>query len=117
MQSSCLSSLLERALDPSALHLAKMGMDSTGWRLLLLAVTASLMCVVFPYSPFQRHRRVGAAPVKWPMELLQREDVFFCSGPLPNASDHCFCPRLPPWVWNEALPQRPSPDVRVSSSC
>lgn len=98
------------------LSLVKMGTDNAGWRLLVLAVMVSLMCVVFPYSPFQCHGHVGAAPVKWPMQSLQREKSFFPSGPLPNASDHCFCPCLPLWVWNKALPWRPSPDARVSSS-
>lgn len=65
-------------------------------------MTVSLMCVVFPCSPFQRRERVRAAPVKWPVQLLLREN--FPSGPLPNASDHCFCPRLPAWGWSAGVP-------------
>lgn len=69
-QSLCPSSVLEWALDPFAQHLVEMRTDNAGWRLLVLAVMVSLMCVVFPRSPFQCRWRVGAAPVKWPMQLL-----------------------------------------------
>lgn len=101
------SDISERAPDSCAQRLAKMPTDNAGWRLrfyffFFFAVTVSLMCVVFPCSPFQRREHVRAAPVKWPVQLLLREN--FPSGPLPNASDHCFCPRLPAWGWSAGVP-------------
>lgn len=74
--SSCPFGIPEQALDPFAQRLVEVGTDNMGWRLLVLAVTVSLMCVVFPYSPFRCRWHVGAAPVKWPMQLLWREDFF-----------------------------------------
>lgn len=60
-----------------------------------------------PMLPSQHHQRVTAAAVKWSMPLLLRE--YFPSGPLPNASDHCFCPHLPVWGLSKTLPRYPSP--------
>lgn len=68
--SSCPFGVPEQAPYPFAQRLGEMGTDNMGWRLLVLAVTVSLMCVVFPYSPFRCRWHVGAAPVKWPMQLL-----------------------------------------------
>lgn len=62
-----------------------------------------------PMLPSQHHQHVTAAAVKWSMPLLLRE--YFPSGPLPNASDHCFCPRLPVWGWSKTLPRCPSPNA------
>lgn len=119
-QSSLPSGVPEQALDPFAQCLAKMGMgdvDNAGWRLLVLSGMVSLMCVVFlsmllvsaPPACGSSHSEVARA-------VAAERGFFFFSGPLPNASNHCFCPRLPLWVWSKALPWRPSPDARVPSS-
>lgn len=114
-QSSLPSGVPERALDPFAQCLAKMEMDdvdNAGWRLLVLSGMVSLMCVVLPsILPVSAPPACGSSRSEVAHAVAAKRGFFFSSGPLPNASNHCFCPHLPLWVWNKALPWRPSPGV------